>query len=341
MRVVLVHGRAAQFDIPATMRRDWDDALRFGLQRVESSIKDKDVDVELAFYGDIWRPDYQQPLPVIEPALPDEALALGGVGDLSDRRLDEHLGVGAGLLELLLRDLDDYFTEPELHRLTNERLVSAIRSGLKPTEQVVVIGFSMGSIVAYDTLRADGTLPVAALLTIGSPLAMPSFYRRNSSRRRLRRVFRPRTGRRCRASSPCGSTCGRATSTGYGHVQMASRYRPLPPSTVEVQDVETWGRVASPTGLTAAHDALDYLSSRVLATALDTALAVVRGPGAVTAASGSPTGPGTRGGRTAGADTRPRQSRPSHASCRSSARPSSRAGSATPGSLRRGRRGAH
>ena len=275
MRVVLVHGRAAQFDIPATMRRDWDDALRFGLQRVESSIKDKDVDVELAFYGDIWRPDYQQPLPVIEPALPEEALALGGVGDLS-LWLDEHLGVGAGLLELLLRDLDDYFTEPELHRLTNERLVSAIRSGLKPSEQVVVVGFSMGSIVAYDTLRADGTLPVAALLTIGSPLAMPSFYRR------------------IEATAPAGlppanrtpvpgqlamwvNVWTRDDPATAGHVQMASRYRPLPPSTVEVQDVETWGRVASPTGLTAAHDALDYLSSRVLATALDTALAVVRG----------------------------------------------------------------
>ena len=119
----------------------------------------------------------------------------------------------------------------------------------------------MGSIVAYDTLRADGTLPVAALLTIGSPLAMPSFYRR------------------IEATAPAGlppanrtpvpgqlamwvNVWTRDDPATAGHVQMASRYRPLPPSTVEVQDVETWGRVASPTGLTEAHDALDYLSSQ-------------------------------------------------------------------------------
>jgi pimeloyl-ACP methyl ester carboxylesterase len=275
MRVVLVHGRAAQYDIPATMRRDWDDALRFGLQRVESGIKDTDIDVRLAFYGDIWRPDFRQPLPVIEPAPAEEGLGLAGVGDIS-LWLDEHLGVGAGLLEVLLRDLDDYFTEPELHALTNDRLVSAIRTGLKAGEQVIVVGFSMGSIVAYDTLRADGKLPVAALLTIGSPLAMPSFYRR------------------VEASAPAGlppanrtpvpgqlamwvNVWTRDDPATAGHVQMASRYRPLPPSAVELQDVETWGRVASPTGPTAAHDALDYLSSRVFATALDAAVSVARG----------------------------------------------------------------
>jgi pimeloyl-ACP methyl ester carboxylesterase len=165
-------------EVPAIMQHDWEAALRFGLQRVSSTVPSKDIDVQFAFYGDIWRPDLRQPLPVIEPEPPKtEGIRFPGGSDIS-LWVDEHLGIGDALIDHMLKDVDDYFSEPELRDLTNRRLTSAIQSELPDGEKVIVVGFSMGSLVAYDTLRADPKLPVAAMLTIGSPLAMPSFYRR-------------------------------------------------------------------------------------------------------------------------------------------------------------------
>ena len=188
--------------------------------------------------------------------------------------VDEHLGAGDALLDHLLRDVDDYFSEPDLRTLTNARLINTVTTGLPAGERAIVVGFSMGSVVAYDTLRSNPKLPIAALLTIGSPLAMPSFYRR------------------VEANGPAGG----ATRTPFpkqlgmwvnvwtredpgtaGHYQMAARYPATPASNLVVQDVETWGRSATPTNPAGAHNAVDYLSSRVFAHALTAALALIGG----------------------------------------------------------------
>lgn len=270
MRVVIVHGRAAQMEIPAIMRADWEDALRFGLDRVSTGIDPAQIDVELAFYGDIWRPDERQPLPTITPARPVEE----GVPSLSEISLwvDERLGLGDALLEHLLHDVDDYFSEPALREATNARLAAVVRSGLPSGEQAIIVAFSMGSLVAYDSLRADPTLPAAALLTIGSPLAMPSFYRRVDAA--APGGTAPRTPFPSQLAMWVNVWTKDDPATA-GHHQMRARYPSTDPSRRWVQDVETWGRSASPTNPAGAHNALDYLSSRVFATALDAALAVV------------------------------------------------------------------
>lgn len=277
MRVVLVHGRAAAMDIPGVLLRDWTDALQFGLSRIRLTIDPADVDVRLAFYGDIWRPDFAQPLPVIEPAPPTPELGLPGFSDIS-LWFDEHLGVGDTLAETLLRDVDDYLSEPALRATTNQRLIRRVTEDLPPGDRVVVVGFSMGSFVAYDTLRADPDLPVAALITIGSPLAMPSFYRRVAAG-----VPGPVAGIPAGANpTPIPSQLAlwvnlwtRDDPGTAGHVQMPDRFRPVPPATIRVQDVETWGRPASPTNPASAHNASDYLSSKAFATALHAALALI------------------------------------------------------------------
>ena len=65
MRIVLVHGRAAQMEIPALMESGMTAALAFGQARIDDGLDPASLDVHLAFYGDIWRPDLRQPLPVI------------------------------------------------------------------------------------------------------------------------------------------------------------------------------------------------------------------------------------------------------------------------------------
>ncbi len=271
MRVVLIHGRAAAMDIPAIMARDWEAALRFGLERAGSKVPPGKVDVRLAFYGSIWRPDERQPLPPIDfgPAAPQ--LGLPGLGDLS-LWVDQHLGLGEALLDLLLRDLDDYYAEPELRRLTNDRLVAACRDGLPAGERVVVVAFSMGTLVAYDTLRADPTLPVGALVTCGSPLAMPSVYRRVETT--APRGMKPRTPfpKQLRMWVNAWTKDDPATA---GHHDMAARFPAPDPNAQHVQDLETWGRSAAATAPAGAHNALDYLSSRVVGTAVDAALRVL------------------------------------------------------------------
>jgi len=272
MRIVLVHGRAAAMTIPALMARDWEAALRFGLDRVTPpgarARRLPDLDVRLAFYGSIWRPDERQPLPAIEfgPAAPE--LALPGLGDLS-LWVDQHLGLAGSLLDLLLHDVDDYYAEPDLRKLTNEQLIDAVRSGLPPGARAVVVAFSMGTLVAYDALRGDSTLPVGALVTCGSPLAMPSIYRRVEA-----------TGpRRARVRTPFPSQLRmwvnvwtKDDPATAGHRDMAARYPALDPAAQHVQDLETWGRSATPTSPFGAHDALDYLSSRTVGTAVRAAV---------------------------------------------------------------------
>lgn len=275
MRVVLIHGRAAAMAIPEIMARDWEAALRFGLERTAPpggrARRLPDLDVRFAFYGSIWRPDERQPLSAIDfgPAVPEWGLP--SLGDLS-MWVDEHLGAAGTLLELLLHDVDDYYAEPDLRRLTNDRLVDAVRSGLPAGEQVVVVAFSMGTLVAYDTLRADPKLPVGALITCGSPLAMPSIYRRvgatGSSRARMRTPFPSQL----RLWVNVWTKDDPATA---GHHDMAARFPAPDPATQHVQDLETWGRSATPTSPFGAHDALDYLSSRTVGAAVRAAVRAV------------------------------------------------------------------
>jgi hypothetical protein len=272
MRIVLLHGRAAEMEIPELMGADYAAALRYGLRRIDAPDTADRVDVRFAFYGDIWRPDAHQPLPVIEPAPLEEGL-FPGLSDVA-LFLDEHLGVGEALLEGLLRDVDGYMSEPELRIPTNQRLIDALT--VDPDDQdAIVVGFSMGSFVAYDTLRAHTDLPVKALITVGSPLGMPSFHKRLRDNSPIKPPALP---------TPFPSQLGmwvnvwtRDDVGTAGHVDMAARYPSKTPLQLHVQDLETWGRPAAPTNPVGAHNALDYLSSRVFAKALSTAITMIEG----------------------------------------------------------------
>jgi pimeloyl-ACP methyl ester carboxylesterase len=231
------------------------------------------LDVELAFYGDLWRPDFRQPLPRIHPEPLEEGFP--GFSDVF-RWVDERTRVGDLLLDHLLGDVDDYFSEPELRAATNARVIRAVKGSSPDAEGVIAVGFSMGSLVAYDTLRADPGLGVRALITIGSPLATPSFYRRVV------------------ADAGVGATPGtsptpfppqldswvniwtRDDPATAGHVNFPARFPSSDPAAIHVQDLETWGRPMGPTNPAGAHNALDYLSSRVFAKALVTATRMIR-----------------------------------------------------------------
>lgn len=275
MRIVLVHGRAAQMEIPDLMAADMRAALAFGQARIDDGLDTTALDVRLAFYGDIWRPDFRQPLPVIEPVEAAEE-AFPGVSDIS-LWVDEHLGVGDFLTEHMLKDVDDYLSDPDLRRLTNDRLRIRVREDPPDAEGVIVVGFSMGSFVAYDTLRESADLPVGALLTIGSPLSMPTFFRRLAADSPVKPPANPTPfPPQLRLWANVWTKDDPATA---GHADIALRYPNAAPDGPRVQDLETWGRSAAATNPAAAHNALDYLSSRVFATALRRAVSLLRAGG--------------------------------------------------------------
>ncbi len=266
MRIVLIHGRAAEMEIPTLMAAEWTAALHYGLERIHADVDPASLDIRFAYYGELWRADVNQPLPVVEPA-PEIEEAFPGLSDIS-LWVDEHLGVGEALLDRLLRDVDGYFSEPDLRSATNRRLIDAITKPA-PDPDVIVVAFSMGTFVAYDTLRANPNLAVKALITTGSPLGMPSMHRRLVANSPI-----PAPGSPTPFPPQLGMWVNVWTKDDVGtagHVDLAARY-PSGEAARRVQDLETWGRAASPTNPVGAHNAPDYLSSRVFAKALLTAI---------------------------------------------------------------------
>ncbi|MBD5784992.1 hypothetical protein IF650_02245 [Cellulosimicrobium terreum] len=114
---------------------------------------------------------------VLRGAGTDDVLALGGLGDLGGwvnallSALDRVPGLSAAVLVLLVRDVWAYLHDPEVRNVIDD----AVAAAMPTDEPAVVVGHSLGSVVAYSVLREDagaGRWDVPLLLTLGSPLAI-------------------------------------------------------------------------------------------------------------------------------------------------------------------------
>ena len=284
LQVVLTHGRDKPFEIPDTLQREWTDALRFGLRRVDAADAET-VPVSFAFYGDLWRPDaaaaatrdFAAPDPAAEAlaaaAAADMAAAAGlpvpapeaGTRDLADAlsgplaALDAHFHVGEFVLRQFLGDLSQYYTEPDLRVATQDRVADTVLAAGGP---VILIAHSMGTIVSYDLLVRRPELPVQALITCGSPLGLPSFHH-----------YAVEAG----GVAPFPSALPTWVNV-YSRSDFATTVRQLAPlfpapDARHVDDVEAIGRKSGVTDLIAGHDPIVYLSSAALAGAVRDLLA--------------------------------------------------------------------
>jgi hypothetical protein len=213
MRAVCVHGIGKQLDGEHTLLSQWLPALQDGLGRADATGLLADTEVGMAFYGDLFRPS-GQPLAVgdphyrasdVEPGLEAELLlewwkaaaaiepqvVAPGADTLARtpgsvqaalRALSHSKFFGGLALRTLVFDLKQvrrYLTDPELRAAARARV-----SHLIGPDTQVVIGHSLGSVVAYEALCAlnaadrsesqDNRLPhrVRALVTLGSPLGI-------------------------------------------------------------------------------------------------------------------------------------------------------------------------
>ena len=203
-RVVCVHGTGQQVKGEDSLAGEWALALRDGMRRAgcaEAELPGAG-DVRCVFYGDVFRPTGRR-LAVGDPWLTAadatefdrELLAAWwrGAAESDPRVVDPDArslartpgGVQAALRALSgsaffagladrvmlfdLRQVRGYLTDPQVREAALERIAAAVGGDTR-----VVVGHSLGSVVAYEALCAHPEWPVRALVTLGSPLGIPN-----------------------------------------------------------------------------------------------------------------------------------------------------------------------
>ena len=197
-KIVGVHGVGHQFKGENTLRAEWLPALKDGLARAGSELA-SDTDFVCAFYGNLFRPagkaamdppydahdvgdEWERKLlelwwreaARVDPALrgPDERTKVSAPS-VVQRALDalSQSRFFAGLAErALIYDLKQvrrYLHEPEVRREAR----ASVQRAIGPDTRVIV-GHSLGSVIAYEALCAHPEWPVSIFVTIGSPLGI-------------------------------------------------------------------------------------------------------------------------------------------------------------------------
>jgi hypothetical protein len=211
-RLIFVHGRSQQGrDSAALMQSEWAAALREGARKLGRALP-IDLEIVLPYYGDKldwFITEEKAPLASdiqsrVEPGDREFVVFQAKIAEelrvkahITDDQVNAEYGAnrmprgplnrwwvqatlralekyGAGMtrntIETFTRDVFLYATRPdirdEIHRIVSKHLTEA------PT---VIVGHSLGSVVAYNILCADGgALQVPLFVTLGSPLGIPA-----------------------------------------------------------------------------------------------------------------------------------------------------------------------
>lgn len=210
MRLVFVHGRSQQGKDPVALKQEWLGALEKGLEK-NGLVLPADVEVRLPFYGDrldAFAKASEVPLTedlrtkggepdadflAFEAALAEALRQRAGITDQQVnteygdnpkpkgpqnwawvqaifRALDKHVpGMSDKALETFTRDVYLYSTRSGVKTEIN----GIVAAALTESEPTVVVGHSLGSVVAYSVLREDPrALRVPLYLTLGCPLGV-------------------------------------------------------------------------------------------------------------------------------------------------------------------------
>lgn len=178
--IVLVHGAFHELWGPTRLGMRWAPSLMDGMWAAGADVRDVPLDrirtaLAVAFWGDIFRP---APLPPDELAARLEQDGDGG-GPLESVDLAEaaHALAGGGGLQGLsaaiaretqqrsLEQLGRYFLEPGTAERVHDRVHQVLGGDTR-----VVIAHSMGTVIAYQALRARDDLHIEQFVTLGSPL---------------------------------------------------------------------------------------------------------------------------------------------------------------------------
>jgi len=172
----------------------WEQAILEGL-KVNFNLKEISINFKSVYWADVTYKDEgpQDPVPeedAYREAAPGaiqlyrdnwrdyiRARAAGAVAGAIDT-MKEMFGLSEAaelVLKSKLPDLHRYYTDPAIRDELRSRLEKAIKEN--KGKRIMVVAHSMGSIIAYDVLRAIGrddlSHAVDHFVTIGSPLGLP------------------------------------------------------------------------------------------------------------------------------------------------------------------------
>lgn len=171
--VLLVHGRGLYGLDSAGLRREWKRDLDEGLHAAGAPAL-PDADVRLAWYADVLDPAGEgKCVGRTESA----ELDLGGfaralLASLGSTLEREGAVEGRGLLGDLL-----FMVDPATRCGARRRVSEAVRAVQAEGRPLVIVAYSLGSVVTYDLLRAldaNASSRDIHLVTIGSPLGVPA-----------------------------------------------------------------------------------------------------------------------------------------------------------------------
>lgn len=194
-RIIGVHGIGQQFEGEQLLEQKWLPALRDGLTRAGCPAS-AEASFAMAFYGDLfrgkgksggasldvqdltaWEVDLLR-LWWEEAARTDQAVRspelLGkGVADWCQRGLNAlsrskvFNAVGQRFMVADLKQVRAYVTDKEVRLAARKRVEAQVNQDTR-----VIVGHSLGSVVAYEALCANPQWPVTHLVTLGSPLGI-------------------------------------------------------------------------------------------------------------------------------------------------------------------------
>ena len=217
-KLVFVHGRSQQGKDPEVLKSIWLDALKEGAKKIGTNIPE-DLEVSFPFYGDVlddFTKEFDLPLTtdiqtkgsdINEEFLNFQAEFIDDLrqqNGITDQQVNEEYGdnpkpkgpLNWEWVQAILRALDKHaggFNQLTLELFTRDVFLYTHRSFVQDTiDQIVadtmtenptvVIGHSLGSVVAYSVLRKSPlALNVPLFLTVGSPLGV----------RAIRNQFKP------------------------------------------------------------------------------------------------------------------------------------------------------
>jgi hypothetical protein len=217
-KLLLVHGRDQQGKDPARLKAEWLEALSQGARKLNRTLP-ANLDVAFPFYGDVLD-DFARRMDIplsadiktrgsavneeflmFQAEMGEEIRTAAGV---TDAQIDAEYGpsdkpkgpLNWEWVQAILRAVDKHgagLSAQALETFTRDVFLYTRRAGVRDevdrivanslTDDVtVVVGHSLGSVVAYSVLRTDRRkLRVPAFVTVGSPLGV----------RAVRDAFRP------------------------------------------------------------------------------------------------------------------------------------------------------
>ena len=190
-QVILVHGVGQQYRGAASLGADLGLALADGVTSVGSTIQQDDIAV--SYYGSIFRPDaeylghvesdsdeaeeefllalWRNSAEVDKSIFPPDIEALSRFPQIAKRVLSalDSSAIFGGLVGRALvgelRQLSRYLENDDIRSRVQDSLAGTVTADTR-----LIIGHSLGSVVAYETLCANLKWPPHTLITLGSPI---------------------------------------------------------------------------------------------------------------------------------------------------------------------------